>query len=513
LLVAPLVAAVVATAGAPAQADEPSVGTIRNAGTTAAVPGSYLVVLKDRGVAQVGAVAASLRARYGGTITHVYTAALSGYAVTMRERDAKRLALDPLVAFVQQDQRMRALDVQPDPRSWGLDRIDQREAALDERYHFSTSANNVNAYIIDTGIRTTHQDFGGRARHGRDTIDNDDDATDCNGHGTHVAGTVGGSNYGVAKGVTLWAVRVLACDGWGTTATVVAGVDWVTAHAVKPAVANMSLGGGPDSVLDQAVERSIASGVSYAIAAGNSNRDACSTSPASAPSALTVGATYRDDSRVAFSNFGPCLDLFAPGVDIISSWFESDTATRSGSGTSMAAPHVAGAAALYLAKNPAATPQQVRDHLVDAATLDKVTKPGPGSPNKLLFTDSGITPEPPAPGCGTKTNNSDVPIPDAGIAVGTANRVAGCSGKAPSALKVDVHVKHTAPRDLRITLVGPSGASYLLMQRGAADVDRTFTVNASEEDNDGIWQLKVQDGAEGDSGYLDSWSLHLRSAD
>jgi subtilisin family serine protease len=485
--------------------------TILGSDSATAIRGSYIVVLKGDGDATVAASA--LSARYGGTVEHVYSTAIDGFAATMSERDARRLAADRRVAFVQQNQRVHALDVQPNPPSWGLDRIDQRNLPMDQKYLFSTTAPLVNVFIIDTGIRASHQDFGGRVRQGRDTVDNDDDSTDCHGHGTHVAGTVGGRAHGVAKGVILWAVRVLNCNGSGTSAGVIAGVDWVTRNATRPAVANMSLGGGPDEALDQAVQRSIAAGVTYAIAAGNSNQDACRFSPARAPDAVTVGATYIDDSRAGFSNFGTCLDIFAPGVGITSAWLSSDTATRTLSGTSMAAPHVAGAAALYLARNPNARPEQVRNALVSVATPDKIRNAGAGSPNRLLFTDHGIVPPPPPPGCGTKTNGSDIPIPDAGVAVGSAVQVLGCAGNAPADLKVEVHIKHTYRGDLRIDLIAPDGTEYRLKNSGSGDggddVDQTFTVNASSETNDGTWILQVQDRSEGDAGHLDSWSLHL----
>jgi subtilisin family serine protease len=308
---------------------------------------------------------------------------------------------------------------------------------------------------------------------------------------------------------------VLNCRGSGTTASVAAGIDWVTQNAERPAVANMSLGGGPDAVLDQAVQNSVAAGISYSIAAGNSNQDACRFSPARAPDAITVGATYLDDGKAGFSNFGTCLDIWAPGVGITSAINASDTATASFSGTSMAAPHVAGAAALYLAEHPDATPQQVRDALVDTASPDKVGNPGAGSPNRLLFTNHGITPPPPPPGCGTKTNDGDFPIPDAGVPVGTAVQVAECSGNAPADLKVEVHIKHPFRGDIRLDLLAPDGTEYRLKNSnsvdGADNVDETFTVDASSETNDGVWILRVQDRAEGDVGNFDSWSLHLRA--
>ena len=244
----------------------------------------------------------------------------------------------------------------------------------------------MKAYIIDTGIRSTHSDFGGRATSGYDAIDGGS-ADDCNGHGTHVAGTVGGTTYGVAKGVSLVAVRVLDCGGSGTTSGVIAGVNWVTSNhgAGQPAVANMSLGGGASSALDTAVSNSIADGVTYALAAGNSNANACNSSPARTPNAITVGATTSSDARASFSNYGTCVDIFAPGSSITSAWYTSNTATNTISGTSMASPHVAGAAAVYLEANPSATPAQVASALIAAATTGKVTSPGTGSPNRLLY--------------------------------------------------------------------------------------------------------------------------------
>ena len=503
-----LTAAAVAAAGV-GVAVPASAGTgILGAGTPGAIPGSYIVVLRDGPVA-----ASTLAARYGGKVEHVYSSALKGYAAAMSERDARRAAADPAVRYVVQNHRVQASEVQPDPPSWGLDRVDQRHLPLDQTYTYSVSGANVNAYIIDTGIRASHHEFGGRVRPGIDAVDNDNDPSDCMGHGTHVAGTVGGRTYGLAKNVTLWAVRVLNCKGSGTDAQVIAGVDWVTAHAVKPAVANMSLGGEATPALDEAVQRSIASGVTYAIAAGNSRTDACTQSPARVPEALTVGATYLDDSRASFSNIGTCLDLFAPGVNITSAWIGNDDDEFTASGTSMAAPHVAGVAALYLSTHPDATPPQVAEALLGAATPGKVTDPGAGSPNRLLYVDSGITPPPPPPGCGKKTNDSDVRIPDAGMAVGTAIRVAQCAGHAPADLKVEVHIRHPYRGDLRVDLVGPDGTAYRLKNNssseGGSNLDKTYTVDASKQLNDGSWFIQVQDRSEGGDGVLDSWSLYF----
>ncbi|MBA4860571.1 S8 family peptidase [Streptomyces sp. PSKA54] len=364
---------------------------LRLAPEATAVPDSWIVVLKDGSTTKAAtpATARNLATKYDGALDRVYSSALKGFSAELTKSEAAELARDPKVAYVQQNQVLRINDTQSDA-TWGIDRIDQRDLPLSKTYTYNTTASNVTAYIIDTGIRTSHSEFGGRASVGTDTVGGGQNGQDCNGHGTHVAGTVGGKTYGVAKGVKLVAVRVLDCNGSGTTAGVVAGIDWVTANAVKPAVANMSLGGGADTTLDNAVKRSIASGVSYSIAAGNGNilgwpQNACNYSPARVPEAITVGATDSSDRRASFSNYGTCLDLFAPGVSIASAWDDSDTATNTISGTSMATPHTAGVAALYLATHPTATPAQVRDAVVNGATSGKVTDPRTGSPNRLLY--------------------------------------------------------------------------------------------------------------------------------
>ncbi|MEV1115748.1 S8 family serine peptidase [Actinosynnema sp. NPDC049800] len=370
-------------------------GDVLGAERADAVPGSYIVALNDASSPRSASAstASSLVDKYGGQVRVAWQHALNGFHATMSAAQARRLAADPRVAFVQADLPISIDAVQPNPPSWGLDRIDQRNLPLDSAYNYATTASNVRAYIIDTGIRTTHSDFGGRATWGTNTVDTNN--TDCNGHGTHVAGTVGGTAHGVAKGVRLIAVKVLNCAGSGTTAGVVNGVNWVTQNAVKPAVANMSLGGGVDTALDTAVRNSIAAGITYAVASGNSNANACNYSPARVAEALSVNASTNTDARASFSNYGTCTDLFAPGQNITSAWMTNDTSTNTISGTSMASPHVAGAAALYLADNPTATPPTVNAAIVAAATSDKVTSPGTGSPNKLLFTGTS-TPGGPA---------------------------------------------------------------------------------------------------------------------
>jgi subtilisin family serine protease len=481
-------------------------GQILGADAPNVVKDSYLVVLKN-----TAENAASLTKQYGGNVQFTYKSALNGFAATMSEAQARKLAADTDVAYVQADRMLHISGTQPNPPSWGLDRIDQRALPLDSSYTYPTEASNVNAYIIDTGIRVTHQDFGGRAKPGFDAITSGGNANDCHGHGTHVAGTVGGTAHGVAKGVTLHAVRVLNCSGSGTTAQVVAGIDWVTANAVKPAVANMSLGGGADSTLDAAVKRSIDAGITYAIASGNSSgANACTFSPARVPEALTVNATQNNDARASFSNIGTCTDIFAPGVGITSAWATSDTATNSISGTSMATPHVAGGAALYLSTHTAATPKEVGDAIIAAATDGKVTNPGTGSPNKLLYTGSGGT-EPPPTSCVTKTNDTDVPIPDRATVKSTV-AVSECAGKKSSGTaKVAVDITHTWRGDLRIDLISPSGVTRNLKASSAGDgadnVKETYTVNLSSEDANGTWTLQITDAYSQDTGTLNTWSL------
>jgi subtilisin family serine protease len=380
-----------AAAVVPAASAQENVGTILGADRADVVKDSYIVSLKADAASR--AAAPGLASKYGGQVGQVWQHALNGFSVKMSAKQAAKLAADPKVAFVQQDAEVHAFDVQQNPPSWGLDRVDQRDLPLSNSYQYDTTASNVTAYVIDTGVRTTHTTFGGRATWGTNTS-GDGNNTDCNGHGTHVAGNIAGSQYGLAKAAKVVAVKVLNCQGSGTTAGVVGGIDWVTANAVKPAVANMSLGGGADATLDAAVRRSIASGVTYAIASGNSNTDACSTSPARVTEAITVNASTRTDARASFSNYGTCTDIFAPGDGITSSWNTNDTATNTISGTSMATPHVAGAAALWLATHPNDAPAAVWAGISAAATPNKITSPGSGSTNKLLYTLFGGDPQP-----------------------------------------------------------------------------------------------------------------------
>ncbi len=348
--------------------------------------GQYIVVFDDAAVPAdlVAEVAAQAARAFGADVVDQWQDALRGFTARMPEAAAIALSHDPRVALVEEDGVIE-LDTTQSGATWGLDRVDQRSLPLSGTYSYNVTGSGVTAYIIDTGILTTHTDFGGRASGGYTAINDGRGTTDCNGHGTHVSGTVGGSKYGIAKGVKLVAVRVLDCNGSGTTSGVVAGVNWVTGHHASKAVANMSLGGSVSSSLDSAVSSSISGGVTYAIAAGNSNTSACNSSPARVASAITVGATTSSDARASYSNYGSCLDIFAPGSSITSDWYSSTTATNTISGTSMATPHVTGAAALYL-QNHSASPASVASALTSNSTTGKVTNPGSGSPNRLLYT-------------------------------------------------------------------------------------------------------------------------------
>ncbi len=364
---------------------EPALNVAAQPAAAQRIPNRYIVVLRD--VAHdVPGLARGMAAASGGRVDHVYEAALKGFSITVgSDAAAAALARNPNVAYVEQDQEMTASVVQSGA-TWGLDRIDQRLLPLSTTFTYTATASNVTAYIIDTGILPGHVEFGTRASTGYDAITPTAPKADCNGHGTHVAGTVGGTTYGVAKGVSLVGVRVLDCNGSGSNSGVIAGVNWVAANARKPAVANMSLSGGASTALDAAVNGAINAGVTFVVAAGNDNRNACNYSPARVTNAITVGSTTSTDARSSFSNFGSCLDIFAPGSSIRSAWYTSTTALNTISGTSMASPHVAGVAALYLASNTTASPATVRNALVNNATTGRVTSAGSQSPSRLLFT-------------------------------------------------------------------------------------------------------------------------------
>jgi hypothetical protein len=343
----------------------------------------YIVRLKDDAVATADA-APTLASRHAAIVLQSFRS-LRAFVAQMTDADARALALEPSVEYVEEDGVVEIAATQAGP-VWGLDRIDQRTLPLNASYAYAYDGAGVHVYVIDSGIRTTHSEFGGRAAVAFDVIGDGQNGNDCNGHGTHVAGTIGGATYGVAKGVMLHAVRVLNCSGSGTVSGAIDGVDWVTTNRVKPAVANMSIHAGLSPSLDDAIAQSVSTGVTYVVAAGNDNLDACQGSPARAPSAITVGAVDSNDQRAGFSNFGTCVDLFAPGVSVTSAYNSGDTAVTVMSGTSMASPHVAGAAALYLSANNAAAPAAVALALTSTATSGVVVDPGAGSPNLLLYT-------------------------------------------------------------------------------------------------------------------------------
>jgi subtilisin family serine protease len=352
--------------------------------------GSYIVVMRSSDDLDGAEVEI---AKSGGRTEKRFSHAINALSVKIKHSEVARIRNNPKVLFVELDQPMYALDTQTNPPSWGLDRVDQRTLPFSNSFTANAYGAGVDVYIVDTGISTTHTDFSGRLRSGFSAINDSRGSNDCNGHGTHVAGTTAGTAYGVAKAASIIPVRVLDCAGSGSNTGVIAGLDWIIANhaAGTPAVANMSLGGGASAALDTAVQNVINDGVVMAVAAGNSNANACNYSPARASNAITVGATERTDVRASYSNFGTCLDIFAPGSSITSAWINSTTATSTISGTSMASPHVAGVAAVLLGTNPTSTPAEIAAKLRASATPNLVTSAGTGSPNYLLYLDPAGT--------------------------------------------------------------------------------------------------------------------------
>ena len=362
------------------------------------IEGRYIVVLKAQaamlsadsrnGVANVPAVAQGIAQQYRVKLQRSYQHALRGFVIDADDASLAQLLRDPRIAFVEEDGYM-SVEATQNNATWGLDRIDQRDLPLSTSYTYDTDASGVHAYVVDTGLRADHTEFTGRIGNGFSSVPGDSSTTDCHGHGSHVAGTVAGTTWGVAKKATVHPVRVFGCGSTAPNSQIIAGIDWVTANHVKPAVANMSLGGPASTATDTAVNNLINAGVVAVVAAGNGNIDACTESPSRVPRALTVGASDRNDARSIWtsgqaSSWGSCLDLFAPGTSIVSAGIGSATASAANSGTSMASPHVAGVAALYLAVNPAATPDQVHTAIVNNTTPGKITDLR-GSPNRLLY--------------------------------------------------------------------------------------------------------------------------------
>ncbi|MFI6908348.1 S8 family peptidase [Nonomuraea sp. NPDC050394] len=475
------------------------------------VTGQYIVVLREDAPRAARGQAAALSRRYGGDVTATYAVTLNGFTVReLSDRQARKLAADPSVKAVYEDGITRAADEQPNPPSWGLDQIDQKTTTLDKKYVYPNTAGSVTAYVIDSGVNKGHTEFEGRASYGYDFVDDDADASDCFWHGTHVAGTIAGKTVGVAKKAKVVALRSLGCGGSAPDSATVSAMEWAGANGVLPAVVNMSLTMDSAGVGDEQVKALVRKGFVVAVAAGNNGQDACGVSPARTPEAITVGWINQGGGRSG--NYGTCLDLFAPGGGIHSA--DHTGGYRSGSGTSMASPHVAGAAAMYLEANRAATPQQVRDALVDNATPGLVTSPGTGSPNRLLWTGfiGGGTPT-----CGTVANDEDVDIPDPATGaspprpVGTTIVQDACEGRASATLPVKVDIDHTYTGDLAIDLIGPSGTVYNLKKAGGLGahdgVHQTYTVDASRENANGTWKLQIQDVYRFDTGKLTGWSI------
>ncbi|WPB74187.1 S8 family serine peptidase [Archangium violaceum] len=467
-----------------------------------AIPGEYIVVLREdvKDVALRGSpdVAREMVAARGGQVLHTYDRALKGFWAKMSEAQVRELLADPRVAYVEENGVVSVSAAQTSA-TWGIDRIDQRNLPRDSTYNYNFDGTGVHAYVIDTGMRLTHSQFTGRVGNGFDAITAGGTATDCHGHGTHVAGTVGGTTWGVAKNVTLHPVRVLDCTGYGSDAQVIAGLDWVTANHVKPAVANMSLGGEASQALDDAVERMIAAGVVTAVAAGNDTDNACNYSPARTPNALTVGSTTSSDARSSFSNYGTCLDIFGPGSSITSASYSSNTASTSMSGTSMASPHVAGVAALYLQANPSSTPAQTMAAITTNATPNKVTSPGTGSPNLLLYslfiTGGGG-------GGDTTAPSTSITAPTGGATVGGTTTISADAADNVGVSRVEFFLGSsllgtdtTAPYSFDWNTTGVANGAYSLSTKAydaAGNVGSSSTVSVTVSNGTGSCSINEQ---------------------
>ena len=328
--------------------------------------------------------------QFQGKIKFIYQHAFQGVAVqipqNVEQEFVRILKLNPTVSLIEKDQVFKSNATTQTNATWGLDRSDQRNLPLNSTYNADGNAQGVPVYVVDTGVLASHQDFAGRVKAGYTAVSDGNGTTDCNGHGTHVAGTIAGTKYGIAKSASIIPVRVLDCNGSGTTSTVIAGLDWVASQNPKNAVVNLSLGGGTSTALDDAINRVVNKDIVVVVAAGNNNADACNYSPSRVPAAITVGATTNQDQRANYSNYGKCLDVFAPGSNITSDWYSSNTATATASGTSMASPHVAGLAAILRAIYTGENVSQITNRILNKATTNKVTDSQTGSPNRLLYT-------------------------------------------------------------------------------------------------------------------------------
>jgi len=351
------------------------------------IKNQYIVIL-NKDVGSSNEFAQGIAKQHGGKVLQTYDAVLKGFAIYLPDvagtAFVEAMKKNPKVVSVENDTIMKIDATTQSNPDWGLDRIDQKNLPLDSAYSYLQTGSGTTAYIVDTGILSTHQQFSGRVLSGYTAISDGNGTNDCHGHGTHVAGTVGGSTYGVAKNVSLVPIRILGCDGSGASSNVIAGLDWILKNGKKPAVVNMSLGGDANTSLDSAVENLFNNGYVMVVAAGNSNTDACSSSPARVSKAITVAATDSTDTRASYSNYGSCVDIFAPGSQINSSWIGSNTATKVLNGTSMATPHVVGVVAEMLQSTPTATPQTISNNLLNQASNNVVKNPS-GSPNRLLY--------------------------------------------------------------------------------------------------------------------------------
>ncbi|AZP29186.1 S8 family peptidase [Acinetobacter pittii] len=351
------------------------------------IKNQYIVIL-NKDVGSSNEFAQGIAKQHGGKVLQTYDAVLKGFAIYLPDvagtAFVEAMKKNPKVVSIENDTIMKVDATTQSNPDWGLDRIDQRNLPLDSAYSYLQTGSGTTAYIVDTGILSTHQQFSGRVLSGYTAISDGNGTSDCHGHGTHVAGTVGGSTYGVAKNVSLVPIRILGCDGSGASSNVIAGLDWILKNGKKPAVVNISLGGEANASLDSAVENLFNNGYVMVVAAGNSNTDACSSSPARVSKAITVAATDNTDTRASYSNYGSCVDIFAPGSQINSSWIGSNTATKVLNGTSMATPHVVGVVAEMLQSTPTATPQTISTNLLNQASSNVVKNPS-GSPNRLLY--------------------------------------------------------------------------------------------------------------------------------